>query len=608
MADEKEKSKEESIEELSFAQKLAKEATIDWTVLGKAIEDAYKTSVEINKTFGQGQERLVEMMGAVSDAIPRVTRLGGSITDVQTTMNGIADASRRNVIANTEDVAKLYAATQLIEGSADSLSNSFLDIGVGISEIPKQLESSINYIRSIGGNTKSVMKDVTTNMEQMNRYQFEGGVVGLTKMAAQASMLRFNMNETFKLANDVLDPERAIDVAAAFQRLGVSAGDLADPFQLMNQSINDPSGLQNSLADVAKQFTYFDDKTKTFKINPQGVLTLREMEKQTGVSAAEMSKMGLAAAEMDKRLSAVNLAGLTFANEEDKQYLSNIANMEGGTYKVTLEDGTKKELSDLKQDEFNKLLEQQKTGPKTLEEMTMSQLTIDKSILSNVAAIRESVVQGLTSPKQIRQGIAGAQRATKTILGETSDAIKTKDFRDVSEGFLNALGGVAKDLKEGNKPLTDVLSTGLNRFGDTLESSQKNFAKILEEIGEKIGKKLTNQTVGEQMLKSGVNKAVETFSSNSNITSSGPITSSISNKVGALQNTQNNSVAQTSNSKVDVGGKIEIDVKAPAGVSGDQLKQMMDSTINSNAFKDYIVRTASPSNPTKEPVSKTYTA
>jgi hypothetical protein len=608
MADEKEKSKEESIEELSFAQKLAKEATIDWTVLGKAIEDAYKTSVEINKTFGQGQERLVEMMGAVSDAIPRVTRLGGSITDVQTTMNGIADASRRNVIANTEDVAKLYAATQLIEGSADSLSNSFLDIGVGISEIPKQLESSINYIRSIGGNTKSVMKDVTANMEQMNRYQFEGGVVGLTKMAAQASMLRFNMNETFKLANDVLDPERAIDVAAAFQRLGVSAGDLADPFQLMNQSINDPSGLQNSLANVAKQFTYFDDKTKTFKINPQGVLTLREMEKQTGVSAAEMSKMGLAAAEMDKRLSAVNLAGLTFVNEEDKQYLSNIANMEGGTYKVTLEDGTKKELSDLKQDEFNKLLEQQKTGPKTLEEMTMSQLTIDKSILSNVASIRESVVQGLTSPKQIRQGIAGAQRATKTILGETSDAIKTKDFRDISEGFLTALGGVAKDLKEGNKPLTDVLSTGLNKFGDTLESSQKNFAKILEEIGEKIGKKLTNQTVGEQMLKSGVNKAVETFSSNSNITSSGPITSSISNKVGALQNTQNNSVAQTSNSKVDVGGKIEIDVKAPAGVSGDQLKQMMDSTINSVAFKDYIVRTASPSNPTKEPVSKTYTA
>ena len=591
--------------DLSFAQKLAKEATIDWTTLSKAIQDAYNYSVEINNTFGQGKERLSEMMGAVSDAIPKITRLGGSVKDVQESISGIAEASKRNVIANTEDVAKLYAATQLIEGSADSLSNSFLDIGVGIGQIGTQLESSINYIRSIGGNTKTVMKDVTENMGQMNRFQFEGGVAGLTKMAAQASMLRFDMKQTFQLANDVLDPERAIDVAAAFQRLGVSAGDLADPFQLMNQSINDPSGLQNSLADVAKQFTYFDDKTKTFKINPQGVLTLREMEKQTGVSAAEMSKMGLAAAEMDQRLSAVNLAGLSFVNEEDKQYLSNIANMEGGTYKVTLEDGTKKELSDLKQDEFNKLLEQQKTGPKTLEDMARDQLGIDKLILSDVAAIREAVAQGITSPKQIRKGIATTERVTKKTLGAVSGSIDTKDIRDVSEGFLDALGGVVRDFKDGNKSNTDVLSTGLNRFADTLDASQKNFVEILKEIGVKMSSTKGNQTGVENIISS---KSEEISKYYANPTSSAPISSLITNKAGVLQNTQNNSIAQTTNSKVDVGGKIEIEVKAPAGVSGDQLKQMMDSTINSIAFKDYIVRTASPSNPTKEPVSKTYSA
>jgi hypothetical protein len=591
--------------DLSFAQKLAKEATIDWTTLSKAIQDAYNYSVEINNTFGQGKERLSEMMGAVSDAIPKITRLGGSVKDVQESISGIASASRRNVIANTEDVAKLYAATKVIGGTAEELSNSFLDIGVGVSEIPKQLESSINYIKSIGGNTKAVMADVTKNMDQMNRYQFEGGVAGLTKMAAQASMLRFSMSETFRLADDVLDPERAIDVASAFQRLGVSAGDLVDPFQLMNQSINDPSGLQNSLADVAKQFTYFDDKTKTFKINPQGVLTLKEMQKQTGVSAAEMSKMGLAAAEMDQRLSAVNLAGLSFVNEEDKQYLSNIANMEGGTYKVTLEDGTKKELSDLKQDEFNKLLEQQKTGPKTLEDMARDQLGIDKLILSDVAAIREAVAQGITSPKQIRKGIATTERVTKKTLGAVSGSIDTKDIRDVSEGFLDALGGVVRDFKDGNKSNTDVLSTGLNRFADTLDASQKNFAEILKEIGVKMSSTKGNQTGVENIISS---KAEEISKYYANPTSSAPISSLITNKAGVLQNTQNNSIAQTTNSKVDVGGKIEIEVKAPAGVSGDQLKQMMDSTINSIAFKDYIVRTASPSNPTKEPVSKTYSA
>ena len=165
--------------DLSFAQKLAKEATVDWQVLSKAIENSYRTSVEINKTFGQGQERLSELMGAVSDAVPRVTRLGGSITDVQTTMKGIAEASRRNVIANTEDVEKLYAATEVVGGSAESLTNSFLDVGIGLEQMGKQLEGSVNYIRSIGGNTKAVMSDVAKNTDQMTRYQGQGRVEGM---------------------------------------------------------------------------------------------------------------------------------------------------------------------------------------------------------------------------------------------------------------------------------------------------------------------------------------------------------------------------------------------------------------------------------------------
>jgi hypothetical protein len=590
--------------DLSFAQKLAKEATVDWTTLAKAIENSYRTSVEINKTFGQGQERLSELMGAVSDAVPRVTRLGGSITDVQTTMKGIAEASRRNVIANTEDVEKLYAATEVVGGSAESLTNSFLDVGVGLEQMGKQLEGSVNYIRSIGGNTKAVMSDVAKNMDQMNRYQFQGGVEGMAKMAAKASMLRVDMSATLNFADELFNPDKAVEVAAAFQRLGVASGDLVDPFQLMNQSINDPSGLQDSLAKVAKQFTYFDEETKTFKINPQGVLTLREMEQQAGIARGTLSKMGLAAAELDERVSAINQAGLTIGSEEDKQYLANIATMQDGKYMVKLEDGTKKELAELTQPEFDKLIEQQKTGPKTLEEIAFAQLDIDKATLAAVGGLREAFVQGITSPKQVTKGIAGAQRAAKTVLGETSDAFKAKDFRDLSEGVLTTLGNVAKDLKEGNKPLTDVFANGLNGLGSTLDASQKRFTEVLKEVGENIAAKLTNQTGGEVALKNVTNKVVESYGGKTS-TSSAPITSSVGNKMEMLQNNQNNTTTQTTKGTVDVGGKIEVDVKVPAGMSAEQTKQFIDSVFNDSKFKDYILRLTSPNN-LQEPVSKTY--
>jgi hypothetical protein len=610
MADEKDKSKEESVESLTFAQKLAKEATVTWQTLGKTIEETYKAQVELNRAFGQGQERLSETYKAISDAAPRIARLGGDITDVQNTMIGISEASRRNVIANTEDVEKLYAATQILGGSAQVLTDSFLDVGIGLEQIGKQLEGSINYIQSIGGNTKSVMKDVSDNMDQMNRYQFQGGVQGLTKMAAQASMLRFDMNQTFQLADDVLNPDRAVQVASAFQRLGVSAGNLVDPFQLMNQSINDPSGLQDSLAKVAKQFTYFDEETKTFKINPQGVLTLREMQEQTNVSAKEMMKMGLAAAELDQRLSAVNMAGLNI-KEEDKQYLANIAKMgEGGQYEVKLTnekgDEYTKKLSDVTQTELGNLIKQQKEGPKTLEEITKSQLSVDKDILANVRGMRVAFEQGLTSPRQVRQGIAGAQRAAKTVLSETSDAIKAKDFRNLSEGVLNTLGKVAIDLKEGNKPLTDVLSNGLNGLGTTLDASQERFTKVLKEVGEKIASKLTNQTVGETMAKNTFQKINEITGNKSSNSSSVPFTSSVGNKMEILQNSLNSPTSQINKNEVNVSGTIKVDLSTPAGVTTQDQQKYFADIINSPQFKDQIVNIVSPKNPTKQPNNNVY--
>jgi hypothetical protein len=288
--------------------------------------------------------------------------LGGDISDVGNTMIGIAEGARRNVIATEDQVSKLYAATTILGGSTKDLVDSFDSVGISVSQIGTNLENSIEYIQSVGLNAKDVMGDVTKNMEQMNRFQFDGGVQGLAKMAAQASMLKFDMKQTFAFADKVLDPEGAINMAAAFQRLGVSVGNLTDPFALMNESINDPTGLQNSLARVGEKYTVFDEKTKTFKINPQGVLILREMEKEAGLAGGTLSKSALAAADLDRRVSNIN-PSLKFDSEEDKQFLANMATMnKEGEYTVQLKNDKTgevetKRLGDITQEEMEKLRE-----------------------------------------------------------------------------------------------------------------------------------------------------------------------------------------------------------------------------------------------------------
>jgi hypothetical protein len=262
----------------------------------------------------------------------------------------------------------------------------------------------------------------------------------------------------------------------------------------MNLSINDPSGLQNSLVEVSKQFTYFDEKTKSFKINPQGVLTLKEIQKQTGVSAAELSKLGLAAADLDKRLSAVSDAGLKFASEEDKQFLANISRytkegeLEIAVGKNEQDETVYKKISDLQQKDLNKLIEEQKKQPKSLEEIQRSQLDIQTDMLASLQAIKEQFFLGTASAKQISRGVEEAKAIVGTTFGTASTATKTKDYRDEAEKVFTSLGDFVENLLDPNKTMTQSLDEVTKKMKTQFDDIQSKFSSKVKVALEDIAK------------------------------------------------------------------------------------------------------------------------
>jgi hypothetical protein len=583
----------------------------------EAYEGISAGAIKINAAFGQTKQRLVEIQTAIADTAPGVKRLGGGINEVTNTINEIAKASRRNVIANSEDVSNMFAAQKILGGSIKDISDSFLNVGVGISQIPKELEKSINYIQSIGGNTDAVMKDVQTNMEKMNRYQFEGGVQGLTKMAAQASMLRFDMKETFTLAEKVLDPEEAIKVASAFQRLGVSAGSLVDPFSLMNQSINDPSGLQDSLANVSKQFTYFDEKTKTFKINPQGVLILREMEKAAGITQGSLSKMGLAAAELDKRISEVNAAGLHFGSEEDKQYLQNIASMgKGGKYEVELKDGTVKELRNLNQEEFDELIDEQKNGPKTLVEIAKGQMTYTEVMANDVNAIRMAVAAGVVTQREFLKGLKDVgEVGTSLTKNAYKELANTGEVRDFTSARLGDMRTLFLDLTGDNKSTKEAFKD----YVDNLKGQGVDISKSLQEKAIKILEASRNELDNSNSAQRTANKVYDTLIGGAkvnNIQGNQPGRSLIDgNRTTAIKETVSNSGSLINqSSRLNVDGKadfnININIKQDPQESltakhKEEVSKIFLDAITSTIGQQYFVSLNSKDNPTKAPTGKT---
>lgn len=581
--------------------------------LGKELEqlrslDAYANAfaslgtkaTELNAIFGQNRKRIEEMQYAIADAVPGITRLGGNIGDVTKTIGDVALGARRNVIANTESVEKLYAASKILTRDAQTLTQTFSDIGFTFDKIPKQLESSIAYIQSVGGNAKQVMDDVLDNTDKLNRFQFEGGVQGLTKMAAQASMLKFDMSNTFQLAEDVLKPERAVEVAAAFQRLGVAAGNLVDPFQLMNQSINDPQGLQDSLINIGKQFTEFDAEAGRFKISPEGVYRLKEIEQQTGVSSKELMKAGLAAAELDKRLSSIS-PQIKFANEEDKQYLANISSMEGGEYVVKLKDEKgeeyQKRLVDVTQDEMDQLIKDQKDAQKPLEEIARSQMRFDEIMMNDIKAIKDKILYGVASTTAAVRAGEGVRRTTEAVTGTLSSAGKgyfdVQDVRGQANQFYNNLEELFK-TKSGAE-LPKALNEFLEKSGKQFTELDKSFFSGMKNYAKEVTSKMGDETAGEEFLKKAMGELtgfVETVEKEK--IGSQPLgkffiegQQSIS---GEIQKTIAPD-AQPNTSKVDFGGGITIDLKLPPEYSkldAKELQEILRRTFQTQEFKNTI--------------------
>jgi hypothetical protein len=592
-----------------------------FTDIARAITDLDVYGGAINKSFGEARQRIGDIKTALADATPRIDRLGGDLTAAQQAISDIALATKRNVIATTEQTEKLYAAFKVTGVEIRGLVDGFADVGVGVGQMSKQIEGSIQYIQSIGANTKQVFGVVTQNMDQLNRYQFEGGVQGLTKMAAQASLLRYDMNQTFNLADELYKPERAIEVASAFQRLGLAVGDLGDPFRLMDASINDPQGLQDSLVNMTKQFAYFDNQTKTFKMSPEGVLRLKELGKEIGMSSSELVKLGLSAKEADARISAISAVGLN-VKEEDKQLLSNISRMgDGGEYEISVKDSATGErrwekLTSVSQQQLEATLKEQKEGPKSLEDIARSQLDYSEMVAGDVRAIYHGFMYGFASNQTINKEVEGGRKLTDAITSTLSDFYgKTTSGRQMASTAIGDFKQFLKDMNDPNKGLREASATLLEnadkqsqKFGSEFkEGVQKAFSQIIGKLEngksetELGGKKLLEGLMGNSLKPNVDGAKFPTY--NALMGKSDPI------DLGSKRfpnKTPGDGLSTTTNTKttVDVGGKIQVEFTTPNG--SELTKKMLDDWANSPQTKQYFMSLTAPQNPTKAPNQTTY--
>jgi len=535
----------------------------------------------VNKVFGGVRERVGEIVREISIAAPKITEFGGSAADAAQVMIDVSRALQKNVVASADSVKELFVTSKVIGQDVETVVEKMTDVGVSFGRVQENMKGAVDYVKSVGMNTSQIMGNVLENMEMMNRFNFENGVQGLSKMAVQSALLRSDMRRIGEFADKVMNPEGAIETAAAFQRLGVTTGMLADPFALMNASINDPEGLQQSIADVAQRFTYFDDKTKTFKIDPGGIRQMHELAQAAGMSYREFSKMALGAANANKVMSELSFAGNL--SEEDKMYIASIAQMsDGGEYQIKVGQDEKGEavfqnIRDLSAEQLKQAVEMNKKEPVTMEDIAKAQLDTGKAQAADIAEIRNRIVYGVTGTRALSEL---PELTRKLGLGVT-DALKraAPDQKNITSGLnksIDELGKMMLPVLEGKKSFDEVSgdiikklqSSGVNVTQDLMKelsdlpkqmmsSIYDQFKGDSTSVGREIAKYLDPRSETRQKLESGINTRMERMPSAQRATSAVQRYAETSRTASQVQRTQQTTVTETK--KITHDGKITFD-------------------------------------------------
>ena len=538
--------------------------------LGQAFDNMTGMATQLNNTFGQSRQRIQELQQAIGDTIPGIMKLGGNLDDTYKTLSEISSATKRNIVASADEAATLYASSKVLGSEVKDIVTEFEKVGVQFSRIGPQLKESINYIQNLGLNTKQIFADVESNMSALNKYNFEGGVQGLTKMASHAAMFKFDMRDTFEISEKALRPEGAIELASAFQRMGVAAADLTDPFQLMNKSLNDPSGLQDSLASMTQQYVEFDDKTKTFQINPMGMLQMRELASQTGLNYQNLAESAKAVANLNRAMGEIQ-PGIKFETEEDKQLLSNIATMnKEGEYVVNVKNelgvDVPKKLSELTQPQIDGIIDIQKQqGKLDVKDIAIQQLDASTAMRSDLRAIRTKIEYGVVTAPEITSLSEKIRNFGMKSLSDIEGLVqKPGETRlDVNQAILNIKDTVLKAMQGGSpeeiSKAVDKLKEQISGVKDKLvEGSQKsleaignNFNQIFLESSNQTSSQINslNQTSNTNFAKLG--SSLTTFDANATKSSNATLSAVQSgmNNTGLNQNVKTQS--SNSNSAID---------------------------------------------------------
>jgi hypothetical protein len=517
------------------------------------------SALSLQRTMGGVVTGTDEFRNRLMDAYYNTIEIGSSFKDITDAVEGLAVGMGRIVNPSVEllqNITEMSKSTGMASKEIATMTTEFIRYGGTQEEALVTMHELANEARRMGINTTAYMKDVNANMKKLGGFGFKSGIEGLKQMSKQATMLRTTMDKIGAkgFADNLLDPEKAIEAAAGMQMLGGAVGKLADPFQLMHMAQTDMAGLQDELIKSSKAAFTFNKATGGFDASTQDLYRLREQAKITGQNFDDMVESGREAAKMDYISSKFSLDGLS---EEQQGIVASLAQIDkGGNVKIDIPgfDEQGKNLEELMKDaNFKAKLDQYKVeSAKSEKDIAIEQMTISETQAKDINVIKEAVLKSM-------------------------DGTEREAFLKSIEDATTNTGKVSKTFAEGAAPATATGVQGLNKAAGSAvdavtpdSADQLLFNEKLDELKVKYGSDMFFGSSGKapQLMSEGtLYKGIvgDDVAIGTNLTEAFNKSGKLNEIMSSMSSTNN-----TGGGNASVDGKIDININLTGTISGDK--------------------------------------
>ena len=460
---------------------------------------------DINESIGIAGDLSKSLRDDIVDSTAAGIRFGYGMNNVRDMIKKIMEESGRFNLVSQKTIESTFATSRAFIGDLRDMGEAisqFEKIGVGASSATVAIEKAGKGSLELGLSGKKTTQDLRTNIEKLNEFGFKNGIQGLAEMSRKATEFRISMGEAFKIAENVMDPDKAIELSANLQVLGGAIGDFNDPLKLMYMATNNVEGLQDALIEAAGSLATYNSEQGRFEISGVNLRRAREMAKTLGIDYKELTRTAIASQERLAASTALMGKGLNL-KPEDQEFLTNLSRMEGGKMIIDVPESLQKKLGidtqgksieNLEKTTIEALLQNREQFRKmSVEDIARDQLDNVENIRRDVAAMVQMQLRNLT--RIGRDGIngkGGLDEVTKLALDKVTEfANQTfKENPDLIKSGIEGAQNMVKNFYEKN----DMFKAAVNYLGD----KGKELESIINRNVEKYFKGETTQTTNQQ--------------------------------------------------------------------------------------------------------------